>query len=117
MNKQDKKFEKKLVETLTVCCENFKEEVEGFNWLTHTIDFSNRSQSIKIICVFENNIELTNANEGSDLLLITNTIINCLKGLDITLKNPTKHIRLDSEENCILSHQGNWEKRIHQQYS
>lgn len=117
MNKQDKKFEKELIKALTLCCEEFKTKVSGFEWLTHTVNFSNIAQSIKIICVFKDNGTLEDAKEKDELTYMTNTLVDCLMDLGITLKKPPKHIRFDSEENCDLSHEGNWQKRLNQQYS
>ena len=116
MNKQDKKFEKELIKTLTQCCETFKEDIDGFTWLTHTLSFSNITQSIKVICVFESNNQLKQATENDELISISHTIENALKGLGITLKKATKHIKFDSEENCALSHDGNWQKRLNEKY-
>lgn len=116
MNKQDKKFEKTLIKALTQCCESFKNDINGFLWLTHTLSFSNITQSIKIICVFEDNNHLNKATENNELITITNDIVHCLKGLGINLKYPTKHIKFDSEENCKLSHEGDWQKRLNQKH-
>lgn len=117
MTKNDKKFEKELIKVLTLCCEEFKVNIEGFEWLTHTLNFSNIAQSIKVICVFENNDALNNAIDKDELTQMSNNIVTCLKDLGITIKKPTKHIIFDSEENCTSSHQGNWQKRLSQQYN
>jgi len=117
MNKQDKKFEKELIKSLTQCCEQFKPEVDGFEWLTHTLNFSNIEQSIRIVCVFESNLQLSNAIDKDDITRMSNALINCLNKLGITIKKPTQHIIFDSEENCHASHQGNWQQRLNQQYS
>jgi hypothetical protein len=117
MNKNDKKFEKKLIQVLTLCCEEFKDKVKGFEWLTHIVDFSNITQSIKIVCVFDNNDTLNSAINKDELTRMSHNIVSCLKDLGITLKKPAKHIVFDSEENCNLSHQGNWKKRLNQQYN
>jgi len=110
MNKQQKKFEKELISALTLCCEQFKEDVDGFLWLTHTLNFSNIAQ------VFENNHNVQHAIESGAITTITNSLTDCLKNVGITLKKPKKHITFDSEENCDLSHQGNWQKRLSQRY-
>ncbi|MFT5282050.1 MAG: hypothetical protein ACI94Z_000877, partial [Yoonia sp.] len=41
MNKTVKKLEGNLVRALTSACEQAKVEVSGFEWLTHTTDYSN----------------------------------------------------------------------------
>jgi len=116
MNKQDKKLEKELIKALTICCEKAKEDVDGFLWLTHTLNFSNIAQSIKIICVFNDNNHLNTAIENDELTTVTHDIAHCLTSVGITLKKPAKHIKFDSEEACELSHQGNWQQRLSQKY-
>ena len=117
MNKRDIKFEKELIKVLTLCCEDFKSTIDGFEWLTHTVNFSNKAQSIKIVCVFDNNGTLNNAADKNELKRMSHEIVISLKSLGITIKKPAKHIVFDSEENCKLSHEGNWDKRLRQQYS
>ncbi|XPF95436.1 Fis family transcriptional regulator [Colwellia sp. RE-S-Sl-9] len=99
MNKQDKKFEKELIKALTICCEEFKTMVSGFEWLTHTVNFSNIAQSIKIICVFKDSATLEDAKEKDELTHMTHSLIACLNNLGISIKKPAQHIRFDSEEN------------------
>lgn len=117
MNKQDKKFEKALIKALTLCCENFKIDVEGFQWLTHSLNFSNIEQSIKVICVFDTNDAINNAITHDQITYISNVLVACLKDLGININKPAKHIIFDSEENCDLSHAGNWQKRLNQEYN
>lgn len=115
MNKQDKQLEKQLIKKLTENCEDFKSIINGFSWLTHTLNFSNVNQSIKIICVFDTNEAIAIATQKKHITVIRNEIINTLNTLKITLKKPSKQIVIDSEENCDVSHNGNWQKRLSQQ--
>lgn len=117
MNKTEKKFEKDLIKSLTVCCEAFESSVGGFEWLTHTLDFSNIDRSIRVICVFSDNENLSNAIDQDHITHMTNSIAQCLKKLGINLKQPSKHIIFDSEENCTLLNKGNWQERINQRHN
>jgi len=112
MNKQDKQLEKQLIKQLTNCCEDFKTQVEGFNWLTHLINFSNVNQSIKIICVFETNDNIDTATQTKQITMMRNDINKVLLALNIKIKKIEKHIVMDSEENCNNHHNGNWQNRF-----
>ncbi|MEE9338130.1 MAG: hypothetical protein V3U87_08625 [Methylococcaceae bacterium] len=52
MKKTDKKREKSIVQGLTRDCEIAKNEVSGFEWLTHTIDYDNFPISLMVHCIF-----------------------------------------------------------------
>ena len=113
MNKRDKQLEKKLINALTADCETFKASINGFSWLTHLINFS-AIENITIICVFDTNEQLQFAVEHNQTDMMIKTITATLKTVGIIIKKPNKQIKMDSEENCDLSHQGNWQKRFKQ---
>ncbi len=104
MNKQDKQLEKQLIKKLTVNCEHFKESIQGFMWLTHTVNYAKLNQSIKIICVFYSHENIQVAEQNGDLSTIKQDIIHTLKSLSITPKKTEQHIVFDSEERFNTYH-------------
>ncbi|OEE61314.1 Fis family transcriptional regulator [Enterovibrio norvegicus] len=112
MRKTDKKMDNELRIALTDVCETALTEIEGFQWLTHTVDYSYFPQSLKIICVFDTNAQLAAFSEsgGHDQLL--STIQKTLSNLGITVKHVARHVFFDSEESCMNVHGGNWAKRL-----
>ncbi|MCH2055021.1 MAG: Fis family transcriptional regulator [Thalassotalea sp.] len=112
MRKSYKKFDNQLRKVLTDVCENALKHIDGFEWLPHTVNYSNFPNSLKVICVFDTNESLDNyllSNSNNQLQLL---VTNELNHLGIKLKNITNHVLFDTEENCDLQHNGNWAKRL-----
>ena len=114
MKKSDKNFEKQLVTLLTSICEQHKTLTPGFSWLTHTVNFKNISNSLRIICVFNTEQQKIIADQEQRCEHMRADIIKAVKTLGVTITNSM--ISFDSEESCEQSHQGNWQKRLQQKY-
>ena len=110
MRKTDKKRDNTLRLALTEVCDMALKEIRGFQWLTHRVNYSNFPQSLKIICVFDTNESLISF-EKSHHSVTLEAFIQAKLG-KITLKNISKHIAYDSEENCHKEHDGQWVKRV-----
>ena len=112
MRKSDKKLDNQLRKVLTDVCESALKHIDGFKWLTHTVNYSSFPNSLKVICVFDTNESLDNyllSKSNNQLQLL---VANELNRLGIKLKNITNHVLFDTEENCDLQHNGNWAKRL-----
>ncbi|MGR0280074.1 Fis family transcriptional regulator [Marinomonas dokdonensis] len=112
MRKTDKKLEQQLQKALTQVCELALEHYEGFEWLTHRVNYKAFPNSLKIICVFDTKeqVQVFQQQEGPKAL---NAVIKAkLLSIDIALPKIDKHIVYDSEEQCRLSHDGNWAARL-----
>ncbi len=112
MRKSDKKIENQLRLALTDVCEAALKEIEGFKWLTHTINYTQFPKSLNVICVFETKETLKNylmLNEG---IALPTLIQATLKSINIELKNPVKQVLYDTEEACAEEHNGNWSQRL-----
>lgn len=112
MNKTVKKLENNLVGALNLACEKAKLEVSGFEWLTHTANYSNFPNSLIIRCIFDDDASLQTAKDAAHDLTIMTYVHKALLNAGILLKHPKKHIHFDSEQACEREHQGNWKKRI-----
>lgn len=110
MRKTDKKLDNTLRLALTDVCDIALKDIIGFQWLTHSVNYSNFPQSLKIICVFDTN-ENIRYFEQSHYSVTLEELIQTKLG-NITLKNISKHIAYDSEENCHKEHYGQWVKRL-----
>jgi len=114
MTKTEKKLDNQLRQVLTQVCDTALKEFNGFEWLTHTVNYANFPASLKIICVFDNNEQLeqfrTESGESQFIALIQSG----LQAAGVKLKKPAAHIKFDSEQNCLLSHNGNWAARLNQ---
>jgi len=53
MKKTDKKMDNHIRRVLTDVCETSLTDISGFAWLTHTVNYAQFPQSLKVICVFD----------------------------------------------------------------
>ena len=111
MKKTDKKIERQIVDALTDVCELALDDVLGFLWLTHSVDYKAVNRSLTITCVFESDEVLTQSrvNGGCERLVLL--IRKYLKQVDIVLVTD-EQIVFDTEQACQREHDGNWKKRL-----
>ena len=112
MRKTDKKTDNQLRKVLTEVCEVALKEIDGFQWLTHLVDYSNFPNSLKIVCVFDTNDDLAKFQSGDSKKELTQLVQTKLNQISINLKKLSEHIAYDTEENCERDHRGNWAKRL-----
>ncbi|WP_285162703.1 Fis family transcriptional regulator [Shewanella goraebulensis] len=110
MKKTDKKLDRQITETLTEVCDMLLDQYQGFEWLTHTVKFSAFPTSLKVVCIFENDAQLTGLVLHKEDVYIQNLIIHKLQQQGIKLQ--TKQVVFDSETRCEAQHNGNWAKRL-----
>ncbi len=97
MKKSDKKIENNLRKALTNACEEIKDVVEDFCWLTHEVNYQQFPQSLTIICYLSSQTIVTSMSESSLDMLINNTIKLHLAKAGIAPFNPNKQITYRSE--------------------
>ncbi len=112
MRKTDKKIDNQLRLALTDVCETALKDIDGFQWLTHRVDYANFPASFKVICIFETNEQRSIFTDNSDKKLLISLIHKKLNEIGIKFNNIANHIVYDTEENCTDAHQGNWAKRL-----
>jgi hypothetical protein len=112
MRKSDKKIDNQIIKALTEVCQSALEDIDGFQWLTHTVNFEKMPQSLRIVCVFDSNKNLVNCLKSDNSSRLKSLIANSLADIGIELSNTKNQIELDSEENCTLHCGGNWSKRL-----
>ncbi|WP_076410323.1 Fis family transcriptional regulator [Shewanella sp. UCD-KL12] len=112
MRKSDKKIENSLRESLTQVCEQALEQVEGFEWITHLVNYDNFPQSLKIICVFDTNEQLSAALENKQDEYLIKLIQQALTKVSIKVKDLSAKVSFDTEENCSRQDDGKWSSRL-----
>lgn len=112
MKKTDKKIEKALRDGLTQVCEKALGSVQGFVWITHLVDFNNFPHSLKVICVFEEDRDLSNLFDSKRDDDLRHLIDNELKAVNLSIKTLHQQIDFDTEEACQRSHNGKWNERL-----
>lgn len=112
MRKTDKKLDNQLIKVLTNVCENALKNIDGFLWLTHTVNYNRFPQSLIITLVFDTNKHLSEYLASVDKTFLFNEVILALKQMNINLSHPSKQIVYDTEENCAQQDAGNWASRL-----
>ncbi|NRA52999.1 MAG: Fis family transcriptional regulator [Gammaproteobacteria bacterium] len=112
MRKTDKKIDNQLRLELTEVCDIALKEIDGFQWLTHTVNYANFPKSLKIICVFETNQQLASFTASSSKKMLSSLIQSMLSGMAVKCKNVESFILYDTEQNCDQQHNGNWASRL-----
>lgn len=112
MNKTVKKLDQNVIKALTIVCESAKLEVTGFEWLTHSANYANFPASLVVTCVFDTNQSLEAAKLAQQDQSLRKQIQQQLLKAGILLKDARRHVLFDSEEACLLEHNGNWKRRL-----
>jgi len=112
MRKTDKKIDNQLRVVLTDVCETALKEIDGFQWLTHKVNYSNFPHSLKIVCIFDSNELLAAYSESKHPKFLLSLIQQELSEIGIKFKNMANHVIYDTEENCSKTHDGNWANRL-----
>lgn len=112
MKKSDKKRENALRDALTKACDRLLGEVVGFIWLTHLVDFDRYPQSLKIVCVFEQDSDLATLLATQQDGVFYQCIQDEFQRANIPIKNSRQYVSFDTQEACERSRQGNWNERF-----
>lgn len=107
-SKTEKKIDKNVRLALTSACEQFLEDVQGFQWLTHQANYTNFPASLLITCVFDTQ----EYQEQVDASVIHKLLQSKLLKIGVKLKAPKQQVIFDSEEACARENDGEWEKRL-----
>ncbi|MGF1683842.1 Fis family transcriptional regulator [Photobacterium minamisatsumaniensis] len=108
----DKKIDNQLRITLTDVCETALKEIDGFQWITHLANYSNFPKSLRVICIFNTNEELSTFMGGGGEKSLTLLIESKLNTMGVRFKSVAAHISYDTEENCTKENNGNWAIRL-----
>jgi predicted RNA-binding protein with PIN domain len=97
MKKTDKKIDKQICQALTKACETAKQEVQGFQWLTHLVNYNQFPDSLSIICIFDTKADLEQAREQKKDQIIVGLIGTELALINIRFKELNRHVSFDTE--------------------
>ena len=75
MKKTDKILENTLVKVLTRVCEESLKKVDGFQWLTHLVNYKDFPRSLTVICIFETQDQINQLLGSSQHEGLMNSII------------------------------------------
>lgn len=112
MNKTDKRLENTIVTLLTKVCEQSLKSIDGFQWLTHLVNYKDFPRSLTIICVFDTQDQVSKLLSSANYDYLVRMLVEQLQSAGISLTNIQKQIKFDSEEACNLQHAGKWNRRL-----
>jgi hypothetical protein len=112
LNKTTQKIDNNVCKALTIACEEFTTEVDGFCWLTHRANYTNFPASLIVTCVFDIDAEVITAKAQKVDDRLRDVIQQQLLKVGIVLKNVRHNVHLDSEESCLREHSGQWPERL-----
>lgn len=107
-SKTEKKIDNNVRLALTSACEQFLEDVPGFQWLTHQANYTNFPASLLITCVFDTD----ESQQCADASVIHKLIRSKLLKIGVKLKAPKQQVIFDSEGACAQENDGNWVERL-----
>jgi predicted RNA-binding protein with PIN domain len=112
MKKTDKALENTIVTLLTKVCEQSLKSLDGFQWLTHLVNYKDFPRSLTIICVFDTQDQVSKLITSPNHEYLVSAIVEQLSTAGIKLPNIQKQIKFDSEEACKIEHAGKWNRRL-----
>lgn len=112
MRKSDKKLDNDIRKVLTGICDNELKAIDGFEWLTHVVNYDNFPASLKVVCVFDTNSQLNQFIASNESTRVSTMIAKALSRFGKKLPQLNKLVIFDSEQNCERDHRGNWKIRL-----
>lgn len=98
MKKTDKKFENAIRKALTAVCEIALEEVAGFKWITHFVDYDRFPESLSVVCIFGTTDELSVALSTRNDNYLRRLIKEHLRAVNIQIKSSQQQINFATED-------------------
>tara|TARA_R110001583_G_scaffold51161_11_gene159813 strand:- start:50683 stop:50967 length:285 start_codon:yes stop_codon:yes gene_type:complete len=94
MRKIDKKIDNKLRSVLTDVCDFALQNITGYQWISHTVNYASFPESLVITCVFDSKEHAHTAQQQGEILTL---IVNALSEISVKLNAPQKQICFESE--------------------
>jgi hypothetical protein len=94
MRKIDKKIDNKLRSVLTDVCDFALQNITGYQWISHTVNYASFPESLIITCVFDNQ---DNAQQAQQQGEISTLIVEALSDISVNLNTPKKQICFEAE--------------------
>jgi len=112
LNKTVKKLDNNVVKALTIVCEMAKQDIVGFEWLTHSANYANFPGSLMVTCVLDNSNSLDVMFAKQQDQVLRKLIQKQLLKAGVLLKDVRKNVFFDTEQACLLEHNGDWKRRL-----
>lgn len=111
-SKTEKKIDNNVRLALTAACDQFLEDVPGFQWLTHQANYTNFPASLLVTCVFDTPEQQQQAERNEHATQMRKLIQAKLLKVGVKFKALNQQILFDSEAACTEENDGNWASRL-----
>ena len=91
MTKTDKKRDAQIIKQLKSVCNEFKHSVNGFEFISHEVNFKQLNQSLNISIYLSNDSAISALNLSEQKNAVS-MVVSSLKEIAITLTDPAKQI-------------------------
>ena len=112
MKKTDKKIDNAIIDALNQVCQIALDEVAGFEWLTHLVNFNDVEKSLRVYCIFDADEALARANASDQDNDLRRLIKQKLAAVNIKIKDLNRQVSFDSQEACDNEQGGKWPQRF-----
>lgn len=112
MRKSDKKRDNQIRLALTDVCESALKSIQGFEWLTHSVNYDRFPDSLRVTCIFDTNASLEAFKGSAASQQLEQKIQDELKAIGIRIRMIQQQVAYDTEEDCERFHDGNWARRL-----
>lgn len=112
MRKTDKKIDNAIRNALTEVCDIALTSVDGFQWLTHEVNYDRFPASVKVVCVFNTDAQLLALKQQEQDVFLYKLVETHLGKVNVVLKDVRGQVQFDSEEACERTHGGKWGLRL-----
>ncbi|WP_404344071.1 hypothetical protein [Pseudoalteromonas mariniglutinosa] len=86
MTKTEKLKDKAIRHALTLACEQAKDKVAGFSWLTHQANLKQLPQSLTVQCYFTDAHSLAQARDKQTLACVVELVVTELANIGYHVK-------------------------------
>jgi hypothetical protein len=111
VKKTDKQMERALVAVLTEVCDAALQQVPGFQWITHFVNYKHFPASLIVVSVFDTDDQLAAARAQHHDRWLQQVIQDKLATIKVPINPRRQQIRFDTEQACQRNNNGNWQER------
>lgn len=112
MKKSDKKTENSIREALTAVCELALEDIAGFMWISHFVNYNDYPDSLLVVCVFDTDDALASVVSTHKDDYLRTLISEKLAAAGIPIGRLRQQVSFDTEQACNKQHEGKWHLRF-----
>ncbi|WP_037048769.1 hypothetical protein, partial [Psychromonas sp. SP041] len=92
MRKSDKKIENKLRVALTEVCDFALDNISGYQWISHTVNYDVFPASLQVTCTFSSQQAIDDLKQSQQDLVLKKEITKTLSAVGIKIVDMNKQV-------------------------